>query len=117
MFVVEFGDVFLLFEFDVCDCVVVEVVLVVFFVEFVVFDVLVNNVGFVFGVELVYKVSFDEWWMMIDMNCVGFVIVMYVLLFGMVECGCGYIFNIGLVVGLYFYVGGNVYGVIKVFVR
>lgn len=85
-------------------------------VEWQVIDVLVNNVGLVFGLELVYCVSVEDWEDMIDINNKGLVYMICVVLLGMVECNCGYIINIGFMVGSWFYVGGNVYGVIKVFV-
>lgn len=90
--------------------------LVLFFVEWSNIDILVNNVGLVLGMEFVYKVSVEDWEMMIDINNKGLVYMMCVVLLGMVECNYGYIINIGLMVGSWLYVGGNVYGVMKVFV-
>lgn len=78
---------------------------------------LVNNVGLVLGLELVYKVNVEDWDMMIDINIKGLVNMMCVLFFEMVVCDVGYIINIGFIVVNWFYVGGNVYGVIKVFVK
>lgn len=86
------------------------------FVQWCDIDVLVNNVGLVLGFELVYKVSVEDWEIMIDINNKGLIYMICVVLSGMVECNCCYIINIGLIVGSWFYVGGNVYGVMKVFV-
>lgn len=92
-----------------------EVVLVVLLVDFVVIDLLVNNVGLVQGIVLVQSVLLDEWCIMIDINVIVLVILIYCLLLQLVVCK-GVIINISLVVGVYLYFGGNVYGGIKVFV-
>lgn len=56
--------------------------------------------------------------MMIDINVIGLVIVIYVLLLMLICYGVGVsIINIGLIVGQWFYFGSYVYGVSKVFVK
>lgn len=102
---------------DVRNRVVIEEMLVSFFVEWCNIDILVNNVGLALGMEFAYKVSVEDWETMIDINNKGLVYMTRVVLSGMVERNYGYIINIGLTVGSWSYVGGNVYGATKAFVR
>lgn len=108
-------DVVYVVVFDICDVVVMEVVLLVLLLVFGEIDLLVNNVGLVQGIVLVQSVMLLDWIMMIDINIIVLVILIYCLLLQLVECK-GVIINILLVVGVYLYLGGNVYGGIKVFV-
>lgn len=101
--------------FDMCDEVGMCVVIVSLLVEFVGIDLLVNNVGLVLGIVFVQQVDLVQWKQMIDINVIVLVMIIYLLLFMLIEC-CGVIVNISLIVGSYLYKGGNVYGGSKVFV-
>ena len=54
---------------------------------------------------------------MIDTNCKGLVYMTKAILPGFIKRNKGHIINIGSVAGTYPYVGGNVYGGTKAFVK
>lgn len=114
---VKYGVCICLLLFDVCDWNVVIMVLVFLLEEWKCIDVLVNNVGFVIGVDKEFEGNLDEWDIVIDINIKVLLVMMCIVVFGMVECGYGYIINIGLIVGDVVYFGGSVYCVIKVVVK
>ncbi|MEM8744826.1 MAG: SDR family NAD(P)-dependent oxidoreductase, partial [Pseudomonadota bacterium] len=58
-----------------------------------------------------------DWDQMLEINCRGVLNVTHAVLPGMVRRGAGHIINIGSVAGTYPYIGGNVYGATKAFVR
>lgn len=78
---------------------------------------MVNNVGLVFGLDKLYEVDFEDWMIMININVVGLIYLIWCILLKMVEVNRGLIINLGLIVGIIFYLGVNVYGVLKVFVK
>ncbi|MDA7949447.1 MAG: SDR family NAD(P)-dependent oxidoreductase [Hyphomicrobiaceae bacterium] len=80
-------------------------------------DILVNNAGLALGLAPAQDADADDWDRMIETNCRGVVNVTHAVLPGMVARGEGHVINIGSVAGTYPYVGGNIYGASKAFVR
>ncbi len=80
-------------------------------------DLLVNNAGLALGVEPAQNSALSDWKQMIDTNITGLVTVTHALLPNMVERNRGHIINLGSIAGDYPYVGGNVYGGTKAFVK
>ncbi len=80
-------------------------------------DILVNNAGLALGLAPAHEADLDDWDRMLDTNCRGLIAVTRAVLPGMVARGRGHVINIGSVAGTYPYVGGNVYGASKAFVR
>ncbi len=80
-------------------------------------DVLVNNAGLALGLEPAYQTHIEDWETMIDTNIKGLTYVTRAVLPKMAEKKQGYVINIGSVAGTYPYIGGNVYGATKAFVR
>jgi NADP-dependent 3-hydroxy acid dehydrogenase YdfG len=80
-------------------------------------DILVNNAGLALGLEPAHRASWEDWRVMMDVNCVALAQLTHLLLPGMVARNCGHIVNIGSIAGSYPYVGGNVYGATKAFVK
>jgi 3-hydroxy acid dehydrogenase/malonic semialdehyde reductase len=80
-------------------------------------DVLVNNAGLALGLEPAHKANADDWETMIDTNTKGLVNMTRALLPAMVERNVGHVINIGSTAANWPYVGGNVYGATKAFVK
>lgn len=80
-------------------------------------DILVNNAGLALGQEPAHQTSWQDWQIMIDTNCIGLALVTHTVLPFMVKNNRGHIINIGSTAGVYPYLGGNVYGATKAFVR
>ncbi|OAT39467.1 bifunctional NADP-dependent 3-hydroxy acid dehydrogenase/3-hydroxypropionate dehydrogenase YdfG [Proteus myxofaciens] len=80
-------------------------------------DVLVNNAGLALGLNTADKANIDDWDMMIDTNNKGLVHVTRALLPSMVEKNKGHIVNISSTAASWPYMGGNVYGATKAFVK
>lgn len=80
-------------------------------------DLLVNNAGLALGLAPAQSADMDDWDGMLQTNCRGVLSVTHAVLPGMVDRGTGHVINIGSVAGTYPYVGGNVYGATKAFVR
>jgi NADP-dependent 3-hydroxy acid dehydrogenase YdfG len=85
--------------------------------DFAGIDVLVNNAGLALGLEKAHEASFEDWEAMIDTNCKGLAYVTRKVLPGMVVRGRGHVVNIGSIAATHPYLGGNVYGATKAFVR
>ncbi len=85
--------------------------------EFAETDVLVNNAGLALGVAPAHQASLDDWHTMVDTNVKGLMTVTHAVLPGMVARDRGHVINIGSVAGNWPYMGGNVYGATKAFVR
>ncbi len=85
--------------------------------EFSEIELLVNNAGLALGFDRAYQGSLDDWDVMIDTNVKGLVYCTRFLLEGMVSRNRGHVINIGSVAGSFPYVGGNVYGATKAFVK
>jgi 3-hydroxy acid dehydrogenase/malonic semialdehyde reductase len=80
-------------------------------------DVLVNSAGLALGLEPAQRASLEDWEAMIATNCTGLVRLTRAVLPGMVERDRGHVVNIGSVAATHAYLGGNVYGATKAFVR
>ena len=79
-------------------------------------DLLVNNAGLALGTSPAQQARLDDWTTMIDTNVVAFVAMTRLLLPALVARK-GAIINLSSVAATYPYVGGNVYGATKAFVR
>ncbi|SLM63093.1 MULTISPECIES: bifunctional NADP-dependent 3-hydroxy acid dehydrogenase/3-hydroxypropionate dehydrogenase YdfG [Dickeya] len=113
----EFGAALLPLRLDVRDRLAVEQVMAALPAEWRDIDVLVNNAGLALGLEPAHRASVDEWETMIDTNNKGLVFMTHALLPDMVKRNVGHIINIGSTAGSWPYMGGNVYGASKAFVR
>jgi NADP-dependent 3-hydroxy acid dehydrogenase YdfG len=80
-------------------------------------DVLLNNAGLALGVTPAQEANLEDWETMVDTNIKGLCILTRTVLPGMVERNRGHIINMGSVAGTYPYLGGNVYGASKAFVK
>ena len=80
-------------------------------------DILVNNAGLALGLAPAHEVDATDWDGMLETNCRGVMNVTHAVLPGMVRRRVGHVINIGSVAGTYPYIGGNVYGATKAFVR
>ena len=80
-------------------------------------DLLVNNAGLALGLESADKANLDDWMQMIDTNIKGLVTITRLVLPQMVERNSGYIINLGSIAGNYAYLGSNIYGGTKAFVK
>lgn len=80
-------------------------------------DVLVNNAGLALGLNTADKANIDDWDLMIETNNKGLVHVTRALLPSMVEKNKGHIINISSTAASWPYMGGNVYGATKAFVK
>ncbi|HTH95952.1 MAG TPA: SDR family NAD(P)-dependent oxidoreductase [Stellaceae bacterium] len=79
-------------------------------------DLLINNAGLALGTVQAQKADLAQWKTMIDTNIVSLVSLTHKLLPHLIERK-GTIINISSVAATYPYVGGNVYGGTKAFVR
>jgi serine 3-dehydrogenase len=84
--------------------------------EFSKIDVLVNNAGLGLGTLPAHQVALADWTTMIDTNITALVSLTHHLLPTLIEQQ-GLIVNLSSVAGTYPYLGGNVYGATKAFVR
>jgi serine 3-dehydrogenase len=78
--------------------------------------VLVNNAGLGLGTLPAHQVALADWTTMIDTNITALVSLTHHLLPTLIEQQ-GLIVNLSSVAGTYPYLGGNVYGATKAFVR
>ncbi len=85
--------------------------------DFASIDILVNNAGGAFGLDKAQEGKLSDWEAMVQVNVLGVLHVTHATLPGMIARGRGHILNIGSVAGTYPYVGGNVYGACKAFVK
>ncbi|MDO4435312.1 MAG: SDR family oxidoreductase [Cardiobacteriaceae bacterium] len=80
-------------------------------------DCLINNAGLALGLQPAHQADFQDWHTMIQTNLVGLSYLTHQILPSFVAKKQGYIINIGSIAGNYAYMGGNVYGATKAFVR
>jgi 3-hydroxy acid dehydrogenase/malonic semialdehyde reductase len=85
--------------------------------EFKEIDVLINNAGLALGMGRANQGDLDDWDVMIDTNIKGLLYCTRLLLDGMVSRNRGHVINVGSVAGTYPYVGANIYGATKAFVK
>ena len=113
----ELGDNLYTVELDVRNRAAIDEVIASLPAEWRNIDVLVNNAGLALGVEPAHKANIEDWENMIDTNNKGLVYMTRAVLPAMVERNVGHIVNIGSIAGSWPYLGGNVYGATKAFVR
>ncbi|WP_340610501.1 SDR family NAD(P)-dependent oxidoreductase [Xenorhabdus bharatensis] len=80
-------------------------------------DILVNNAGLALGLEEANLSDINDWNRMIDTNVKGLVNITHSILPIMVNKNSGHIINIGSTAANWPYLGGNVYGATKAFVK
>jgi 3-hydroxy acid dehydrogenase/malonic semialdehyde reductase len=102
---------------DVTDRAAVQAAIASLPAEWAEIDVLVNNAGLARGIDKAQEAKLDNWQAMIDTNIGGVVYLTHAVLPGMVARDRGHIVNMGSVAGTWPYLGGNVYGATKAFVR
>ncbi|KAJ9433077.1 MULTISPECIES: bifunctional NADP-dependent 3-hydroxy acid dehydrogenase/3-hydroxypropionate dehydrogenase YdfG [Enterobacterales] len=113
----ELGDNLYTVQLDVRNRAAIDEVIASLPAEWRNIDVLVNNAGLALGVEPAHKANIEDWENMIDTNNKGLVYMTRAVLPAMVERNVGHIVNIGSIAGSWPYLGGNVYGATKAFVR
>ena len=113
----ELGDNVYTVQLDVRNRAAIEEAIAALPAEWRDIDVLVNNAGLALGVEPAHKANIEDWENMIDTNNKGLVYMTRAVLPAMVERNIGHIVNIGSIAGSWPYLGGNVYGATKAFVR
>jgi len=113
----ELGDNLYTVQLDVRNRAAIDEVIAALPAEWRNIDVLVNNAGLALGVEPAHKANIEDWENMIDTNNKGLVYMTRAVLPAMVERNVGHIVNIGSIAGSWPYLGGNVYGATKAFVR
>lgn len=113
----ELGDNLYTVQLDVRNRAAIDEVIGSLPAEWRNIDVLVNNAGLALGVEPAHKANIEDWENMIDTNNKGLVYMTRAVLPAMVERNVGHIVNIGSIAGSWPYLGGNVYGATKAFVR
>ncbi|EJL90119.1 bifunctional NADP-dependent 3-hydroxy acid dehydrogenase/3-hydroxypropionate dehydrogenase YdfG [Pantoea sp. GM01] len=113
----ELGDNLYTVQLDVRNRAAIDEVIAALPAEWRDIDVLVNNAGLALGVEPAHKANIEDWENMIDTNNKGLVYMTRAVLPAMVERNVGHIVNIGSIAGNWPYLGGNVYGATKAFVR
>jgi NADP-dependent 3-hydroxy acid dehydrogenase YdfG len=79
-------------------------------------DLLLNNAGLALGLSTADKSDWNDWYTMIQTNCMALAFLTRQILPAMVERNKGHIINLGSTAGNYAYKGGNVYGASKAFV-
>jgi len=72
-------------------------------------DILINNAGMAYGLDLVQDVSVEGFNAMIDTNIKGVFFVTHLVLPGMLKRDRGHVFNIGSIAGRSVYPKGNIY--------
>jgi len=85
--------------------------------EFKDIDVLINNAGLSLGLGKAHECDISDWDIMIDTNIKGLIYCTRAILPGMVKRNRGTIINLGSIASRWPYMGGNVYGATKAFVR
>ena len=113
----ELGDNLYTVQLDVRNRAAIDEVIACLPAEWRNIDVLINNAGLALGVEPAHKANIEDWENMIDTNNKGLVYMTRAVLPAMVERNVGHIVNIGSIAGSWPYLGGNVYGATKAFVR
>ena len=80
-------------------------------------DVLINNAGLALGLSPAYESELEDWENMIDTNIKGVIYFTRFVLPIMKRQGSGHIVNIGSVSSRIPYLGANVYGATKAFIK
>ncbi|MEN2752380.1 SDR family NAD(P)-dependent oxidoreductase [Psychrobacter sp. FBL11] len=111
------GDLFLPVVMDVNDTVSIPKIIADLPDGFNQLDVLVNNAGLALGTAPAQSANLDDWMRMVDTNVKGLIALTHAVLPTMVARDSGYIINVGSIAGSWPYLGGNVYGATKAFVK
>ncbi|MGM8898762.1 MULTISPECIES: SDR family NAD(P)-dependent oxidoreductase [unclassified Psychrobacter] len=111
------GDLFLPVVMDVDDTASIPKIIADLPDGFNQLDVLVNNAGLALGTEPAQSANLDDWMRMVDTNVKGLIALTHAVLPAMVARDSGYIINVGSIAGSWPYLGGNVYGATKAFVK
>ena len=80
-------------------------------------DILINNAGLALGLNPIPLADPEDWETMIDTNIKGLLYFTQAIVPMMVAKNRGHIVNLGSIAGTWPYVGGNVYGATKAFVK
>jgi serine 3-dehydrogenase len=112
----ELGEAFHGAKFDVRDEATRDAALDALPQAFRTIDLLVNNAGLALGTRPAQDSDVDQWKVMIDTNVVALVSLTRKLLPDLIERQ-GAVINLSSVAANYPYIGGNVYGGTKAFVR
>ena len=80
-------------------------------------DLLINNAGLALGLDKAQDANPDDWDRMIDVDVKSLTMMTSLVVRGMAARKKGHIINIGSTAGNYPYMGGNVYGAAKAFVK
>lgn len=113
----QLGDNFHALQLDVADIDSINQGIDWVFSEFKQVDLLVNNAGLALGVVPAQETKLADWEQMINVNVLGLSRLVHKVLPSMVKRNSGHIINIGSTAGNHPYLGGNIYGATKAFVR
>lgn len=113
----ELGEQFYPLQLDVTDKKAVSEIYTQLPEKWREIDVLVNNAGLALGLNTADKANLDDWDTMIETNNKGLVHVTRAILPFMVERNKGHVINISSTAASWPYMGGNVYGATKAFVK
>lgn len=113
----EFGDLILPLELDVRDEKATFEAFASLPAPFADYNIVFANAGLALGLEPAQKADMDEWKTMVETNITGMLSTVRASLPAMVERREGHVVFTGSVAGDYPYLGGNVYGATKAFVK
>lgn len=113
----ELGEAFLPLAFDISDLEAMNAAIDSLPADWQEVDLLINNAGLALGLNPAYSTDLDDWLKMIDTNVKGLVAITRKILPGMVERNRGHIINLASTAGNHPYLGSNVYGATKAFVK
>ncbi|WP_128254365.1 SDR family NAD(P)-dependent oxidoreductase [Falsirhodobacter deserti] len=112
----ELGDTFCPLAFDISDVAAMQAAIAALPDGFGGIDLLINNAGLALGTKAAPDIDLADWMTMIDTNVKGLVAITQALLPVLIERKGG-IINLSSIAGNWPYMGGNVYGATKAFVR
>jgi len=112
----ELGQAFHGIAFDVTDEDATEKALATLPADFRDIDILVNNAGLALGTAPAPQVALKDWQTMVDTNITGLLNITHHLLPTLIKQK-GIVVNLSSVAAHYPYLGGNVYGGTKAFLR
>jgi 3-hydroxy acid dehydrogenase/malonic semialdehyde reductase len=104
-------------EFDMTDRAAMKQAIDTLPADFCAIDLLINNAGLALGLDKAQDANPDDWDRMIDVDVKSLAFITNLIVKGMAARKSGHIINIGSTAGNYPYMGGNVYGAAKAFVK
>lgn len=104
-------------EFDMTDRTAMKKSIETLPADFRDIDLLINNAGLALGLDKAYEANPEDWDRMIDVDVKSLAFITNLIVKGMAARKKGHIINIGSTAGNYPYMGGNVYGAAKAFVK